>query len=316
MPRPADTQELDWWEPAARAATSCARCGERPKRGVALKRCSGCKQAWYCSSQCQQAAWKQHKKVCSVFLPLRSILDKLNLANNTEDWREVIKYVAHMEELLENQCDATCELILRIFATAYCQSPCYRESLHVARLQERRVVLLGNLGRFRDQGEAMNQLALNLMPIKQNKQKEAGQWFERMRKLGEQHFFFSMESRACLGLGKISMDGGNEEEGLGLIRNALVAASLDEIEDGASELCALEILTNALVKTNGWEELEELLPRCREVAQADARKTGEICTHEFKCCYLNARLHEVNFPSACHFTRCNSTGQSQGCARP
>lgn len=46
--------------PAAEGQHGCAHCGASP----ATKRCSVCKQEWYCSRECQLAAWKGHKKHC------------------------------------------------------------------------------------------------------------------------------------------------------------------------------------------------------------------------------------------------------------
>jgi len=39
----------------------CAVCGE-----AATKRCSRCKNAWYCSRECQVGDWKSHKTMCDV----------------------------------------------------------------------------------------------------------------------------------------------------------------------------------------------------------------------------------------------------------
>eukprot|EP01084_Bolivina_argentea_P093741 168558_1 len=38
---------------------TCVLC-----KALANKRCSGCKQVYYCSKQCQSNHWKQHKKEC------------------------------------------------------------------------------------------------------------------------------------------------------------------------------------------------------------------------------------------------------------
>ena len=43
------------------SASACDHCGKEPKQ---LKRCSRCQLAKYCNRDCQQAAWKGHKKAC------------------------------------------------------------------------------------------------------------------------------------------------------------------------------------------------------------------------------------------------------------
>jgi predicted RNA-binding Zn-ribbon protein involved in translation (DUF1610 family) len=40
----------------------CAECGE-----LATQRCSKCRQAWYCSRDCQLRQWKGHKAMCALF---------------------------------------------------------------------------------------------------------------------------------------------------------------------------------------------------------------------------------------------------------
>ena len=48
----------------AAVGTSCNACGKAASGATAFLRCSACKQAWYCSADCQKAAWKGHKKAC------------------------------------------------------------------------------------------------------------------------------------------------------------------------------------------------------------------------------------------------------------
>ena len=36
------------------------------KTGTKLRMCLGCKQAWYCSPECQKRAWKSHKTACKL----------------------------------------------------------------------------------------------------------------------------------------------------------------------------------------------------------------------------------------------------------
>jgi len=49
--------------PATSGAPECSSCG---KASGALKRCSRCKSAAYCSVECQKRAWRQHKLVCAA----------------------------------------------------------------------------------------------------------------------------------------------------------------------------------------------------------------------------------------------------------
>lgn len=44
------------------SSNSCAYCN---KSSVELLRCSGCRNAFYCSKECQRAHWKTHKQQCT-----------------------------------------------------------------------------------------------------------------------------------------------------------------------------------------------------------------------------------------------------------
>ena len=89
-------------------------------------------------------------------------------------------------------------------------------------LEGRRVELLGKMERFRDQGESMCQCAGLLMFLE--KKEDAASMFQKARDVGAAHGFFSVESQACLGLGKLLCTTDRRDEGLELLRNALVEA--------------------------------------------------------------------------------------------
>lgn len=46
---------------ARAGAEACLVCG---RTGVKLQRCARCRDAWYCSVECQKQHWPQHKAVC------------------------------------------------------------------------------------------------------------------------------------------------------------------------------------------------------------------------------------------------------------
>lgn len=56
------------------AVTPCDRCG-KCALGYKLKRCSRCKQASYCSQDCQKEDWRGHKRTCT---PLQNKPKELN----------------------------------------------------------------------------------------------------------------------------------------------------------------------------------------------------------------------------------------------
>ena len=43
-----------------RPETCCDFCG---KPGAGLRRCANCKAVWYCSVECQEAKWSDHKRI-------------------------------------------------------------------------------------------------------------------------------------------------------------------------------------------------------------------------------------------------------------
>lgn len=45
--------------------TSCNACGFTPSLDYSFQRCARCKEAYYCSRECQKEDWKSHKKICT-----------------------------------------------------------------------------------------------------------------------------------------------------------------------------------------------------------------------------------------------------------
>ena len=222
----------------------CAHCG---KQCAVLKRCSTCKEIWYCGAECQQAAWKGHKKSCAPPLPLRVVQQKVLAAMEANDAPGLLKWEGRLEELLQgwplDGCDAilTSFINARMDASGQC-SPADRasHSISIYSLHLRRVELLGKMERYRDQGNCMCSLAENLNLLSKylqdagmiadprvdsrslERMQEAMMYCQRARDLGAAHGFYSVESRACMGLGLFAVHTGRHQEGLDLLRNALV----------------------------------------------------------------------------------------------
>ena len=272
---------------------SCAHCG---KQGAGFKRCSVCKQASYCGAACQNANWKHHKKKCAPPVPLQDVAATVHAAQTAGDWRGVLKWEGRMEELMLQLPDGAClQGILTAFSDAHQAGFQATGSTDNARsyvgLVGRRIPLLGKLQRFRDQGEAMCSLS-NILRVL-NRDSEAGTWYQRARDVGAAHGFFSLESKACAGLGDAAMGAGRHEEGVALLRNALVAAELNELDDSVYELDVLYSFINALFTTKSIDEVEPLVLRYREVARVQSEKEGVVCNAEFHSLLFAARLHEV-----------------------
>ena len=210
---------------------SCSHCGKECEE---LKRCSVCKHASYCGAACQNAAWKKHKKKC---VTLEEVRKRVAAAAEGDDWRGLLKWEERMDQLLEGRSDAARHNVLDNFnwahgsahAVAWDATGSTDHALAVVRLQERRIELLGNMERFRDQGEAMCDAAVHLGFA--GKVQEATGYFQRARDVGAAHGFFSVECSACRGLGDMAVLQGRHEEGLDLLRNALAASSLRENEN-------------------------------------------------------------------------------------
>jgi len=275
----------------ADSTESCEHCG---KQGADFKRCSRCKQASYCGVACQNSDWKRHKKTCAPPVPLQDVAAKLDVAEAAGDWRGFLKWEGRMEELMAGRSDDVCSFTLKAFSNAHRTGLRATGRKDHARssvgLEERRIPLLGKLQRFRDQGKAMCNLSNILRFLQRNS--EAATWSQRARDVGAAHGFFSLESKACRELGMAAVEEGRHEEGVALLRNALVAAELNELDDPRYELDALKLLIDALFKTDLIDEVEPLVLRYREATKAQLGKEA-FCFAESDSLLCSARLHEV-----------------------
>ncbi|KAJ7766214.1 hypothetical protein B0H16DRAFT_1687215 [Mycena metata] len=64
-----DITPKDEWEAQQRGivCVGCYSCGATPNDdAVTLRKCGGCRSVTYCSEDCQQRDWRQHKKLCNA----------------------------------------------------------------------------------------------------------------------------------------------------------------------------------------------------------------------------------------------------------
>jgi hypothetical protein len=230
---------------------------------------------------------------------IEEVRKRVNAAREGKDWRGVIKWQGRLENLLEGQSDAAHNAILLQFKRAHVVAQRSTGGTHhalaIVRLEDRRIELLGIMERFRDQGNAMCEAAEFLVVV--GNRHESAAYLQRARDVGAAHGFFSVECRACLGLGKSAIREGRTAEGVDLLRNALAASSLRENEnDNVMEFQVLARLIDVLFRIHEIEELEPLVLRYREAAEVDSRKMGRVCYREMSSLYVSARLHEVGNP--------------------
>jgi len=278
----------------------CAKCR---KTGVGFKRCSVCKQNTYCGAACQAADWKSHKKKCASPVSVADIGTRIDAALAEQDWKGILKWEGRMEEMMAAcaESDNVCILILSRFSNAHLQlfkaTGNKDHARSCAGLVERQIPLLGRLGRFRDQGEDMCKLADILVSLCENRGNlaRAATLRQQARDIGAEHGLFSLESMACRGLGKTAMLEGPDstEDGLALLRNGLVAAELNELDDPQYVMDALYDLIMALFAEDSFAEAEPLVMRFREAQKASTAEDGRFCILEFTSVVWCARIHEV-----------------------
>jgi len=119
----------------------------------------------------------------------QDVWERVQAAHAALDWRGVLKWDGRMEELMENHpADEDCNFILKAFVVAHnaCAMSSGSKSSERAsiRLEERRIHLLGRMERFRDQGEAMCNVATALIVSFADMPQEGERWYQRAREVG------------------------------------------------------------------------------------------------------------------------------------
>jgi hypothetical protein len=297
----------------------CANCG---KQGDGFKRCTICKDAHYCGPACQKDDWKHHKKKCTTPVPIQlkdvgaktectppvplvEFRAKVDAARKAKDWRAVLKYEGQLEEMLNCKWPGVANIpdwmqrnsahLLTAFSYAHHDGFVETGKIEHTRAfhgyAERLIPMLGELQHFRDQADAMCMLSRLLGAV--GRKSESATWFQRARDVGAANGFFSLESKACVGLGNLAFLDGRHEEAEGLMRNALVAAELNEMDDPEYELYAISPLIKMLFETSCIDEVEPLVLRYREAAMGYWKNGGIFSIAGVDCFICSARLHEV-----------------------
>ena len=83
---------------------------------------------------------------------------------------------------------------------------------------------------------------------------------------------------------------------MALLRNALVAAELNELDDPTFELVSLAALIQTFIEVHAVDEAEPLVLRYREAAKARSATQGGFCYAALDSVLYCARLHEVLIP--------------------
>ena len=135
-------------------------------------------------------------------LALEEVFDRVMAGMIASDWRAILKFEGRMQELLENRSDEVkVDVIIPAFMRAHMQRQLETAPtglppstvIGVIHLEGKRIELLGKMQRFRDQGDAICNAAMQFLGT--GKIQEARTYLQRARDLGAEHGFISIESR-------------------------------------------------------------------------------------------------------------------------
>jgi len=302
----------------------CAGCGQSD---ADMQRCSTCKEVWYCSVSCQNNNWRKHKKKCKPKISAKDMLMVTQRAWTEENWAGVISYEDHLAEMVAPHPDEITLSIVTMLWYAHIQlaeESHHRFSLsgglrrkikHLAasdRLQERKIETLGGMQQFLNQGEEMytqGDIILQRMVVRKKQEGweeisddvakmsvAAATWFEKTRQVAEKHGLFALESRACYGLAKMSIDADQITEAVELMGNAITAGKCDNSYLHESE--AIENLIEMMLQTRQTEKFEMMIVAYHElietVFQREKKAEAGLAIFMFKARFAEVSLM-VNF---------------------
>ena len=220
---------------------------------------------------------------------LSEVVVMVETALEARDWPGVLQWESRLEAVLLILNEATHPWLLHTFAWANLME---RHWAKAASLFQRRVQVLGKRGRFREQGGDMCLVGDCFRRL--NDLKVAETWFQRARKLGEEHGCLETECAACLGLGRMEIfRDGRMQEAEELLRHALGVVEFVEGDCESLEADVNTDLVRVLMATDRYEEAGPLIQRLRELAErASAEPFAMVKALEFAV-YFQVRRSDV-----------------------
>jgi hypothetical protein len=188
-------------------------------------------------------------------------------------WEPIIGYQWRMQDLFhvvqEHHGLRAAWDVLRVFIDAHMSG--YHSTgdedhlVWFRRLTERSIKICNTLQQFRTQAETMCSLGHVLRVV--GEFDDARMMYLEAGRIAEHHGFLSVESAVCLGLGLMHMESGDEEYGVKLLRNAVLAIDFSVEPSTSHVLKSLESLSVSLFKTGDTDGLETVVLRLHHEAE-------------------------------------------------
>ena len=250
--------------------SSCTTCKVEEED---LYCCSFCRRSCYCSEQCHSEDAVHHQAVCVPPPSLSHVLDVVRTAHFDNKWEPIIGYQWRMQDLFhvvqEHHGLRAAWDVLRVFIDAHMSG--YHSTgdedhlVWFRRLTERSIKICNTLQQFRTQAETMCSLGHVLRVV--GEFDDARMMYLEAGRIAEHHGFLSVESAVCLGLGLMHMESGDEEYGVKLLRNAVLAIDFSVEPSTSHVLKSLESLSVSLFKTGDTDGLETVVLRLHHEAE-------------------------------------------------
>ena len=292
----------------------CVSCGIASEE---VKHCMGCKFVQYCSPVCQRKHWKDHKPLCHE---LPNVVEKINAAAGSQDWRTVIIFADRLSEITQLQTPLDRIDTLKVFANAYSQAMHYHKKKdyapYIIILMKQLVQLFEACEMFGDQVTYLTKIA-DLFQNTLGNEGEAVKFYTRAIDLAQQHDLVLQQSRVIQGIALLAMGNGRVDEATNMYRYAMelldcsdIASELHEREqDDLTEIRnepdnperdfmnhqmeAIESVLTAIWVQGGSEDAGDLVVRFLKLASKCSLSDGRVCIGELDAMIHSAKFYEV-----------------------